>query len=104
MSATTIQSETLTLFIKPHSSIYFYSKIKGMYTYTILVLIYLYTSYAINLQMNEICLIACNVRSLVSKVKHMVEVDPALKIHIIVVFVKDQYGYKISYWKAWYAK
>ncbi|KAM7466139.1 hypothetical protein LguiB_013701 [Lonicera macranthoides] len=39
-----------------------------------------------------------------SKIIHMVKVDPALKFHVIVVFIKNQYGYKISSWKAWRAK
>ena len=34
----------------------------------------------------------------------MVEADHALQIRVIVVFVKDQNSYKVSYWKAWKAK
>ncbi|KAM7478613.1 hypothetical protein LguiA_026826 [Lonicera macranthoides] len=34
----------------------------------------------------------------------MVGIDPALRIGVIVVFIKEQYRYKVSYWKAWNAE
>ena len=37
-------------------------------------------------------------------IEHMAQVDVSIKVKIMIVQIQSQYGYMLTYWKAWTVK